>query len=121
MLEYQGGATDQYKMRWRNEVGREGAEEGRARRKERQRGRVGRERETLLITFRAAILACQNGKSLQGPKKGLSDEEMDDRVILNPGLTFLSPGELVTSTTAQASLRPTESEYLGLGPGRQAF
>ena len=71
-------------MRWRKEGGREGGEEGRARRKERQRGRVGRERETLLITFKAAILAHQNGKSLQGPKKGLSDEEMDDRVDSQP-------------------------------------
>lgn len=48
-------------------------------------------------------------------------EAMGIGVVLNPGLTFLTAGELVTSITIQASLRPTESKYLGLWPGHQAF
>ena len=73
------------------------------------------------MTFKAAILVPPCRKVCKDQGRDCLMEAMGIGGILNPGLAFLSAGELVTSTTTQASLRPTESKYLELGPGHQAF
>lgn len=77
------------------------------------------------MTFKGAILAIYNGESLEESLKDrVSAKEIEDMgidMVLNPSLTSFYSGELLTSTSAQALLRPTKSGYMGLGPGHQAF